>query len=387
MRRFELKGITWNHSRAFPPLVATAQRFEEANPNVTIHWDKRSLHEFGHAGLSELAQQYDLLVVDHPMMGAAAAEGVLLDLRALLNQGEWMDMAEDSAGPSFTSYVYEDMLLAVPIDAAAPAASLRSDLLANAGHCAPASWNELLELARNGLVRMPGFPADLFLNFMGLCISRGGDIAMGSDSLFDRSIAIEALGELRELAAWMPDEIYDWNPITLYERMASRDEFAYCPFAYTYSNYARAGFAAKRIGFADTVVLADGAPMRTVLGGTGLAISGSCVVPDIALEYALFVSSRSCQSTLYGVCGGQPARCSAWKSDELNRLTDGFFHRLLPNIKRAYVRPRYDGYVTLQDKAGIPITKFLRAGGNAGLALDHIDELFRASFALRTRHA
>lgn len=234
---------------------------------------------------------------------------------------------------------------------------------------------------------MTGFPADLFLNFMGLCVSKGGDIAMGGDSLFDRSIAIEALGELRELAAWMPDEIYNWNPITLYERMASGDEFAYCPFAYTYSNYARAGFAAKRIGFADTVALADGVPMRTVLGGTGLAISDCCVIPDIALEYALYVSGRRCQSTLYGVCGGQPARCSAWKSDELNRLADGFFHRLLPNIERAYMRPRYDGYVSLQEEAGIPIVKYLRTGGNAGHALDDIDELFRASFALRTRNA
>lgn len=95
MRRFELKGITWNHSRALPPLVATAQRFEEMNPTVRIHWEKRSLHEFGHAGLPELTRQYDLLVVDHPMMGAAAVEDVLRDLRLLLNQDEWTDMAED----------------------------------------------------------------------------------------------------------------------------------------------------------------------------------------------------------------------------------------------------------------------------------------------------
>jgi multiple sugar transport system substrate-binding protein len=304
----------------------------------------------------------------------------------LLGPGEWMDLADDSAGPSFCSYIYEDMLLALPIDAAAPAASMRSDLLADAGHSAPANWNELLELSRNGLVRMPGFPADLFLNLMGLCITQGGEIAIGGDSLFDRSIAIEALGRLRELASWMPEEIYHWNPVTLYEKMASKDEFAYCPFAYTYSNYARSGFAANRISFADTVAL-DGVPMRTVMGGTGLAISRSCAIPDIALKYALYVSGRSCQSTLYGVCGGQPARRSAWKSDELNRLTDGFFHKLLPNIERAYVRPRYDGYVSLQEQAGIPIIKYLRAGGDAGQALDDIDELFRASVALRTRHA
>src|ERR1039458_7302025 len=105
MRRLELKGITWNHSRAFPPLVATAQRFTEMNSDVRIHWDKRSLHEFGHSGLPGLAQQFDLIVVDHPMMGAAAVEGVLLDLRPLLGEEQWKDLAQDSTGASFDSYL------------------------------------------------------------------------------------------------------------------------------------------------------------------------------------------------------------------------------------------------------------------------------------------
>jgi hypothetical protein len=32
-----LRGITWNHSRGFVPMVATAQRFSELNPSVEIH--------------------------------------------------------------------------------------------------------------------------------------------------------------------------------------------------------------------------------------------------------------------------------------------------------------------------------------------------------------
>jgi multiple sugar transport system substrate-binding protein len=386
MRRLELKGITWNHSRAFPPLVATAQRFTEMNSDVRIHWDKRSLHEFGHSGLPGLAQQFDLIVVDHPMMGAAAVEGVLLDLRPLLGEEQWKDLAEDSTGASFDSYLYEGKLFALPIDAAAPASSLRPDLLSARGHSAPESWSEILELACRGLVRMPGFPADLFLNFMGICVSRGSPIAMGEDMLFSRSVAIQALGDLRELASWMPDEIYDWNPITLYEHMCSTDEFAYCPFAYTYSNYSRSGFAVKRIRFADTVALAVGVPMRTILGGTGLAISKSCAIPDIALEYSLYVSGRICQGSLYGVCGGQPSRRSAWEDEELNRLTDGFFKRTLPSIQRAFVRPRYPGYVSLQEVAGLPIAKYLREGGSAELTMDEIDSAYRGSLTPGRRH-
>ena len=63
MKRLVLRGITWNHSRALPPLVASAQRFEEYHPNVRIVWEKRSLHEFGHASLAELAKVFDLLEI------------------------------------------------------------------------------------------------------------------------------------------------------------------------------------------------------------------------------------------------------------------------------------------------------------------------------------
>ena len=79
MKKHSLRGITWNHSRALPPLVATGQRFEELNPEIEITWEKRSLHEFGHADLATLSRSFDLLVIDHPMMGDAEAANVLLD--------------------------------------------------------------------------------------------------------------------------------------------------------------------------------------------------------------------------------------------------------------------------------------------------------------------
>ena len=385
MKSLVLRGITWNHSRALPPLVASAQRFEEYHPNVRIVWEKRSLHEFGHAGLAELANIFDLLVVDHPMMGEA--EDTLINLRPMLSSAEWDDLREDSAGPSFDSYIYNDALYALPIDAASPAASCRMDLLDAAGSSVPARWSDLLELAKRGLVRMPGFPADLFLNFMGMCVSGGSSVAAEDGQLFDRTIAINCLEELRELASFMPEVIYDWNPIALYEQLASTDEFAYCPFAYTYSNYSRAGFAERPLRFSQPVKLSDGAAMRTVLGGTGLAISESSLMPEIALEYSLYVAGKTCQSTLYGVSGGQPARRSAWKDPVLNLLTDRFFERTLPSLETAYIRPKYCGYIVLQEKAGIPIANYLKCGGSAAQAIDQIDILYRGSLSTKVQHA
>jgi multiple sugar transport system substrate-binding protein len=376
-----LRGITWNHSRALPPLVAAAQRFEElhSDANVRIVWEKRSLHEFGHASLADLARNFDLLVVDHPMMGEAYAGGLLTDLRPSLQPNEWDDLSNDSVGPSFESYLYEDKLYSLPIDAAAPAASSRPDLLAMRNLSEPKSWSDLLTCARQGLVRMPGFPADLFLNFMGLCVSRGSSIAATPDLIVDPTVGLQCLEELRELASYMPEEIYGWNPIAVYEQMTSTDNFAYCPFAYTYSNYSRAGFASRLLRFTLPVALSGGIVMRTVLGGTGLAISAGCRFPELAVEYSLYVAGRVCQSTLYGVCGGQPARRSAWQDEELNRLTNGFFRQTLSSIERAYVRPRYSGYVAFQEQAGVPIANYLQSGGSAQSALSAINLLYRAS--------
>jgi len=379
MKPITLRGITWNHSRALPPLVATAQRFEELHPGLRIHWEKRTLHEFGHADLATLARNFDLLVIDHPMAGDAETSGVLNDLLPLLSFDQIEDLEADSLGPSFASYNYHSKLYALPIDAAAPAASYRPDLFESNGLRLPELWEDVLDLARSGWVRMPAFSADLFLNFMGLCVSRGSTVAADPEQLVDHKIGAHCLEQLLELAALMPAEIYTMNPIAVYERMSSGDDFAYCPFAYTYSNYCRNGFSAKPIRFTNPVDLEPGLPIRTVLGGTGIAISSRCDELSVALEYSLFVAGRSCQSTIYGISGGQPARRSAWLDPLLNQISDDFFRRTSTSIQTAYVRPRYPGYVSLQESAGEAIAQCCQHGGNIRELLAEIDRLYRAT--------
>ena len=386
MKQLSIRGITWDHSRALPPLVATAQRFEELHSGVRITWNKRTLHEFGHADINALARNFDLLVIDHPMVGDAEAEGALIDLLPMLSSAEINDLQQDSVGPSLSSYLYHDKLYALPIDAAAPAASFRPDLLEKHGLKEPQVWADLISLARLGLVRMPGFSADLFLNFMGLCVSLEGLIACDSEQLVDRDIGIHCLELLRELTALMPDEIYGLNPIALYERMTSDDSFAYCPFAYTYSNYSRIGFAAKPIRFSNPVALDRDKSMRTVLGGTGIAISSECEDTTLALQYSQFVASESCQCTIYGQSGGQPARKSAWNDPVLNQITDNFFLRTSGSIERAYVRPRYRGYVVLQERAGQVIADYCKHHGNTRGALEQIDVLYRSTLGREKQH-
>lgn len=375
-----LRGITWNHSRALTPLVAASQRFEELHPEIQILWEKRTLDEFGHAGLAAMSANFDLLIVDHPMMGDVHLSGALADLRPLLSAGAHAELESDSLGPCLDSYYYEGCLYALPVDAAAPAASFRSDLFDCEGLQPPATWNQLLALARRGLARMPGFPADLFLNFIGMCLSMGSSLPCG-DRLFEPQIAARCLDDLHELASFMPETIYVMNPIAIYEAMTSGDGFAYCPFAYSYSNYSRPGFAAHPLIFANPVPLSDGTPLRTVLGGTGIAVSAASAHLREAVEFGLFVSGRDCQRHIYGICQGQPAGDSAWRDPVLNSISNGFFERTIATIETALVRPRYPGYVALQRDAGEPIAACLRGEIVAVRALERLDNLYRQSLA------
>jgi multiple sugar transport system substrate-binding protein len=381
-----LRGIAWNHSRAFPPLVAASQRYEELHPQVRIVWEKRSLDEFGHASLAALARSYDLLIIDHPMLGEVHRDGVLIDLLPRLQPAALAKLEADALGPCLDSYRYANCFYALPVDAAAPAASFRADLLDRKGRKAPASWNEMLDLARSGLVGMPGFPADLFLNFMGMCVSRGG-MPASDERLFEPVIATQCLEEFRELASLMSPDIYAMNPIDLYEAMTSGDNFVYCPFAYTYSNYSRPGFAARTLLFSNPVTLRGGIPLRTVLGGTGIAVSANCANADSAIDFCLFVAGSDCQRHIYGICGGQPASRAAWRDPLLNGISNSFFERTVAGIETACMRPRYAGYIGLQGSAGQAIAAFLQSRVTAAETLQHLDGLYRHSLTDEQRQA
>ena len=128
----ELKGITWNHTRGLMPMLATAQQFEETHPDISVRWEKRSLQAFADAPLSELTQRFDLLVIDHPSIGEAATQGLLLPLDEFLPADFLADQAQNSVGQSHASYKYNGHQWALAIDAATPIAGWRPDLMERA---------------------------------------------------------------------------------------------------------------------------------------------------------------------------------------------------------------------------------------------------------------
>ncbi len=370
----ELTGITWNHTRGFLPMVATAQRFEETHAGVSIRWEKRSLQAFADAPLAELVRRFDLLVIDHPSIGEAATHGLLLPLDELLPAEFFADQAANSVGQSHASYQYQGQQWALATDAATPVAGFRPDLIPRED--LPRTWSELLSLARSGRVAVPGLAIDALMAFFMLSNALGAEPFQHEGSVIAEphlAAAAQALEMLRELLAVSAPGSSERNPIRTWQLLAESDTIAYCPFAYGYTNYARAGYAAHRLQAAGLVSLDDGTPLRSTLGGAGLAISANCQSPEIAAAYARFAASPETQRTLYTASGGQPGHRAAWLDEENNRMTDNFFRDTLPTLDAAWVRPRWPGFIAFQDEASGIVHRFL--GDPAALPAQALESL------------
>ncbi|MCL5670021.1 MAG: extracellular solute-binding protein [Acidobacteria bacterium] len=379
LNRIRLRGITWNHSRGVLPLLATAQRYSEMCPNVEILWEKRNLQEFADFPVEKLAESFDLLVIDHPFVGYAARHRVFIPIDEGLDADFLADQERNSVGLSHRSYFYEERPWALAIDAATPVSSWRPDLLQKAGASVPDTWEDLLALAKRRLVAFPSIPVDSLMNVYMLCCALGEDPFSNKDGFVDAATGAEALTMLRDLISLCSPEILTWNPIATYEAMAARDDIAYCPFAFGYSNYARPGYAQNVLEFGDLCRIRGAERARTTLGGTGLAVSAACRHREAAFQYARYVASAECQSTLYVQNGGQPGHRSAWTDAEANCTTNDFFRNTLPALDRAYLRPRYCGYIEFQDQAGAVVHQFLRESGNAQAAVEELRRCFEQS--------
>jgi multiple sugar transport system substrate-binding protein len=372
-----LRGITWDHARGFAPMAATAARWHGLHPEVEVVWEKRSLQAFADESIASLAERFDLLVVDHPSMGEAAAHGLFLPLEQHLPAEFLRDQAANSVGASHASYEINGSQWALAIDAAAPIAGWREDVLAAAGERVPATWEELLALARRGRVAFCGWPIDCLMYFYAFCVNEG-ETPFGPDKsrVVSEETGVAALRAIKELADACGPEGFQRNPIRTWEWLATQDREAYCPFAYGYSNYAREGFAGHRLKFGG-LVTRHGRPLTCTLGGTGLAVSARTKHAAAALAYAQFVADGATQAGIYATGGGQPAHRRAWEDAAVNRLTEDFFRATRATVENAYMRPRFDGYIDFQVKAPAPVTAAVKGEISPAEALDRLNALYR----------
>ena len=368
----ELTGITWNHTRGYLPVVATAQRYSELHPDVSITWHKRSLQQFADAPLTDLATRFDLMVIDHPSIGEAAHHNLLLPLDEHLPAAFLADQAANSVGRSHESYHYEGHQYALAIDAATPVSGCRPDLMKRAGVVPPATWDDLLALARRGLVTVPAIPIDSLMNLFMLANALGAGPFTQSGEVIAEAPGIRALSLLRQLVQLSAPGSLDRNPIRTWQFLTDSDAVAYCPFAYGYSNYSRAGYASNILRAGGLASL-NGRPLCSTLGGAGLAISRTCKHPEDALAYAKFVANPDTQRSLYAQSGGQPGHRAAWLDPTLNAATNNFFANTLPTLDDAWVRPRFPGFIAFQDAASTLVHDYLIHGGAESQVLEQMN--------------
>jgi multiple sugar transport system substrate-binding protein len=384
MPSLELRGVSWDHPRGHDCMVATAEAYRAVQPDVRIEWRTRSLQEFADFPVQRLAEDYDLLVIDHPFVGFAAADGCLLPLDEVVDPAVLADQGANSVGPSHPSYQYGGHQWALATDAAGHVSAYRPDLIEEIGGL-PRTWDEVLALAQSrqgqerAQVANPMIPVDAYCSFCTLCAAAGEPPFQEPERVVGRSTGHLVLGMLRVLREAAHPKSLKRNPPRTLDLMSTTDEIAYVPMLFGYSNYARPGFRPQLVRFTGVPTF-DGGPSRGgILGGAGLAISAHTKHPEAAAAYAAYVASPEVQRGVYFAGGGQPGHRVAWLDEDVNAASSNFYKDTLDALDHAYLRPRYDGFMAVQEGSGELIHAWLAEGGSADALLDRLDELYRQS--------
>ena len=361
-----LRALGWDHPRCMSPMRACAVRWR-ATTGVEIAWEARSLEAFGDQPLEEAAAGYDLIVVDHPFCGRAEATGCLTPLDRLLDAAELARLRDGAVGPSHDSYDYAGHQWALATDAACQVSAVRDDLLD--GEPAPATWGEVLELARRrpGAVALPLSPPHAISSWLSL------SAAHGVEPFADQQVSETATATLAELARLGPADALHWEPPDVLGRLTATDEIAVVPLTYGYSTYSSS--AERPCRFADVPAL-DGVPRGAVLGGAGLAVSAASADPEAAARFAAWASGGEAQRDIVARTGGQPGHRSAWDDPELDAISGGFYSGTRVSIDNAWVRPRAEWWPRLQLDAGRLLTENL-LDREVGWLTDRLRELHR----------
>lgn len=372
-----LKGMTWNHERGIAPLVKASALFKESC-GTEIIWDARSLSDFELLPLEKLSKQYDLIMIDHPHIGIAHEEELLLPLEEYLPETFLKVQKEGSVGLSYASYHWKGHQYAVPLDAAAQVSAYREEFLHGR---IPASWNEVLELAAalpdGKKMGIPFVPVHAFSSFFSLCSQLAGHSVWCDGENLDEEIGGRALELLGDIVRNSHIASADMDPIQMLESMMWGDEIVYCPLVYGYSNYARKGYGSHIIKFAD-MPGKEGEPRGSMIGGVGLAVSARCVHIDTAIEFLMMVADPEFQTHEFFMAGGQPGHMAAWEAISVNKASNNFFRNTLQTLKMGSMRPRFAGYIDFQAEAGKRIRSFILDGsGNQKTFIRELNELMK----------
>ncbi len=364
-----LRGLTWDHPRGYRVLDALAGMLA---PDIVVRWDRQPLEDFESRPLRTLADDYDLLVVDHPGLGEAVRDGALRPVAGLFTPGELARWRAGSAGASFDSYRLTGRQWALPLDAAAQVAVTRPDLTA----ARPASWGGAVRLAGTVPTALCLGGPHALLMFSAICVSAGSPPATQGPEFVTGAAGAAALEVMAALLERADRGLSVRNPIAVLDAMAAPDGPAYCPLVYGYITYQRPGekVGARRLSFSDAPAGAGG--LGSVLGGTGLAVTRSCTQPGTAAAVIRRLLAAQVQTAVFAAQGGQSAAADAWLDPGADAASGGFYRATWATMQQAWVRPRFAGYLEFQTAASAVLRDGLLAGAPHDGMVRRVNELF-----------
>lgn len=363
------RGLTWDHPRGRRALEVAAVRARSAR-TLDLRWDVQPLEGFESNPVHELADSYDLIVLDHPHLGDAREHHSLVPLDTLFEPAEVSRWAAQAVGPAQRSYAMCGHVWALPLDVATQVAAFRADMI----DTPPATWGEVAALAATGAVALSLAGPHALLTFSSLCVALGEEPATSAERYVSRDVGLRALTVLREIARRAPAGSDTLNPIAMLEAMASSNTIAYCPLIYGYVTYAMRGRRVP-LNFIDApAVIAGGRPGSTI-GGTGLAVSTRAEPSAALLDHLRWLLEPRTQRGFIPNHAGQPSAAAAWDDERLNAASGNFYRATRRTVESSWVRPRYAGYIGFQSAAAAHVRDVLAGHRDPGTGLEAINAL------------
>ena len=373
----QLKGMTWDHSRGYDPMIATSEFFSKKHNNkIQINWEKRSLQAFADRPIDQMVDEYDLMVIDYPHVGEVSAKGLLQKFDIDGYQDELNLLKEQSVGLSHQSYNIDGHQWALAIDAATQVSCFRKDLISSL----PQSWNDLLNLSKQNKVLWPLKPVHAISSFYSIYNNITEEFKPEDKNFINKEFGIKSLEMMKNISTYLISDCFVMDPINTAEILSSNDDFYYSPYTYGFSNYSRENYRTNILTYANVLNLSNKGPNGTHLGGTGIAISNKSNHKDVALEYSYWIAGADCQQTLFYNSGGQPGNSLAWENQQINNECNSFFNNTRLTLNQAWIRPRHNGYMKFQDESGNIINEYLQSNTNESIIIDKLKKMYAESF-------
>jgi multiple sugar transport system substrate-binding protein len=116
-----------------------------------------------------------------------------------------------------------------------------------------------------------------------------------------------------------------------------------------------------------------------VLSGTGIALTTRASPTAELLEHMRWLMSDEAQLGFIPQHDGQPSARRAWRDNAVNRIWRDFYRNTLATAEQAWLRPRYDGYISFQTEAGALIRDGLAERAPNRTTLTRLREAWRRS--------